>query len=70
MNTEEKADAMYAELCRQVGDAVLVLAEANHETKRKVIADVLRTRLAAVKREGGADEVVWALQAGIRLLDY
>jgi hypothetical protein len=68
MDNYEKADLLYAEMCRIVGDAVLILAEGNIETKRIVIADVLRTALA--NRNGYSEERRWALETAIKLLDY
>lgn len=43
----QASDALHNETCRVIGDTVLVLAEANHETKRVVIADTLRTTLTS-----------------------
>ncbi len=68
MDNYEQADLMYAEMCRIVGDAVLILADGNIETKRIVIADALRTALA--DRRGHSEERRWALETAIKLLDY
>ncbi|WP_054888013.1 DUF2767 family protein [Yersinia aleksiciae] len=66
MYTEE-SDGLYNEMCRVIGDAVLVLAEANHETKRVVIADALRTALTS-KHERPV-QMKAAMELAIKLLE-
>jgi len=66
MYTKE-SDELYDEMCHIVGEAVLVLAEGNIETKRIVIADVLRTALA--NRREHSEKRRWALETAIKLLD-
>ncbi len=63
----EDADALYNEMCRVIGDAVLILAEANFETKRVVIADALRTALASNHER--PDQMKTAMELAIKLLE-
>lgn len=60
-------DTLYNEMCRVIGDAVLVLSEANHETKRVVIADALRTALTS--KHERPEQMKAAMELAIKLLE-
>lgn len=65
---EDEMERYYAEMCRVVGDAVFVLAEADVETTRAAIVDALRT--AMKNRMERSDEMVRCMEAAVRTLDF
>ncbi|MBW5814496.1 DUF2767 family protein [Yersinia kristensenii] len=54
-------------MCGVIGDAVLALSEANHETKRVVIADALRRALTS--KHERPEQMKAAMELAIKLLE-
>ena len=67
MNAEEKAELIYQEMCRVVGDVVFSLAAEGYETKKVAIADVIRTELA--KKDKWEHNQVRVMELAVKLLE-
>ncbi|MFJ5162236.1 fumarate hydratase FumD [Pantoea sp. NPDC088449] len=63
-----KANELYNEMCRVVGDMVFTLHDAGIESKQMVIADALRTVLANKKIER-SELMIKAIECSVRTLD-
>ncbi|MGA8121103.1 fumarate hydratase FumD [Rouxiella badensis] len=68
MDYEEEAERRYHEMCRIVGDVVFVLTSERYETKRVVIADVLRTELAKGMEKWDEDQLQ-CMELAVKLLE-
>jgi len=66
MKRDVLSEEYYDEVCRVIGDAVIVLSENGHDTQRAVIADLLiKTRL---KRHDSERDEQKVLEHAIRLV--
>lgn len=66
MKRDVLSEEYYDEVCRVVGDAVIVLAESGHDTQREMLATLLKqTRL---KRGDSDREEQRVLEHAIRLV--
>ncbi|MFS2222362.1 DUF2767 family protein [Pantoea sp. B65] len=66
MKRDVLSEEYYDEVCRVVGDAVIVLAESGHDTQRAVITDLLKqTRLKRGDSERDEQKI---LEHAIRLV--
>nr|WP_024967373.1 DUF2767 family protein [Pantoea sp. IMH] len=66
MKRDVLSEEDYDEVCRVIGDAVIVLAEGGYETQRAVIADLLmKTRQDRTNSERDEQKI---LEHAIRLM--
>lgn len=63
----QEADALYDEMCRVVGQAVMYLCDTDIETKKHNIANVLETALLS-KNPDHTEQMRKAMQAAINVL--
>lgn len=68
MDYETEAERRYQEMCRLVGDVVFAMMAEGHETKRVVIADVLRTEISKGNDKWDLDQLQ-VMELAVKILE-
>lgn len=68
MGQQMTADELYDEMCRVIGDMVMIFHDLNIEPKHIVIADALRTAMGSDRGER-SEMTLKAMQLAIKTLE-